>query len=75
MCEKTQLSYYKKNRDMILSKSIDKYCNLSEEEKIKKREYAKNRLHNMSKEGKDKGNERAKNRYHNASEEQKAKRR
>ena len=36
MFESTQLSYYKKSRDMILSKAKDKYSNLSEEEKIKK---------------------------------------
>ena len=52
--ENTNLTYYQKNRDVILNKArdyyendkerlreqaADKYRNLSEEEKIKKREY------------------------------------
>ena len=59
MCESTDLTYYQKNKDVILNKAKDyyknnkerlrekardKYKNLSEEEKsIKKREYGKNR--------------------------------
>ena len=65
--ENTNLTYYQKNRDVILNKArdyyendkerlreqaTDKYRNLSEEEKIKKREYWKNRYHNMSEEEK-----------------------
>ena len=54
--ENTDLTYYQKNRDVVLSKAKDycknnkerlreqardKYINLSEEEKNKKREYGK----------------------------------
>ena len=56
MRESTYLTYYQKNRDVILNRAKDyyennkkrlreqvrdKYWNLSEEEKIKKREYGK----------------------------------
>ena len=56
--ESAYLTYYKKNRGVILNRAKDyyendkerlreqardKYRNLSEEEKIKKREYGKNR--------------------------------
>ena len=65
--EKTDLTYYQKNRDVILNRAKDyyendkkrlreqardKYRNLSEEEKNKKREYGKNRYCNMSEEKK-----------------------
>ena len=65
--EKTDLTYYQKNRDVILNRAKDyyendkeklrgqardKYRNLSEEEKNKKREYGKNRYLNMSEEKK-----------------------
>ena len=65
MSENTDLTYYQKNRDVLLSKAKDyyknnkerlreqardKYRNLSEEEKNKKREYGKNRYRNMSEE-------------------------
>ena len=43
----------KKTRDVVLrltEQAIDKYGNLSEEEKNKKREYGKNRYHNMAEE-------------------------
>ena len=55
---------------------------MSGEDKIKKREYAKNRYHNMSEEDKyknlseedkNKRREYGKNRYHNMSEEKKQK--
>ena len=67
ICENTNLTYYKKNRDVVLNKAKDyyknnkerlreqvrdKYRNLSKEEKNKKREYGKNRYHNMSEEKK-----------------------
>ena len=67
MGESAYLTYYPKNRDVILSRAKDcyendkerlreqardKYRNLSEEEKNKKREYGKNRYHNMSEEKK-----------------------
>ena len=63
MNENTNLTYYQKNRDVILNKAKDyyendkerlmvqardKYRNLPKEEKNKKREYGKNRYHNMS---------------------------
>ena len=61
------LTYYQRNRNVILNRAKDyyesdqerlreqareKYRNLSEEEKNKKREYGKNRYHNMSEEKK-----------------------
>ena len=67
MNEYVNLTYYQKNRGVILNRTKDyyendkerlreqardKYRNLSEEEKIKKREYGKNRYHNMSDEKK-----------------------
>ena len=67
MGENINLTYYQKNRDVILNgtkdqyendkerlreQARDKYRNLSEEEKNKKREYGKNRYHNMSEEKK-----------------------
>ena len=69
MNNSTNLTYYQRNRDVVLNKAKDyyenrkeklreqardKYRNLSEEEKLEKREYAKNRYHNMSEEGKQK---------------------
>ena len=63
MSESAYLTYYQRNRDVILNRAKDyyendkerlreqardKYRNLSEEEKNKKREYGKNRYHNMS---------------------------
>ena len=60
----TNLTYYQKNNDVVLSKAKDyyekhkqklreqarnKYRNLPEEEKIKKGEYGKGRYHSMSK--------------------------
>ena len=67
MGENPFLTYYKKNRDVILNtakdyyendkkrlrgQAWDKYRNLSEEEKNKKGEYRKNRCLNMSEEKK-----------------------
>ena len=67
MSESADLTYYLKNRDVILNrakdyyendkeklrvKTRDKYRNLSEEEKNKEREYEKNRYRNMSEEKK-----------------------
>ena len=67
MGESSDLTYYQRNRDVILNRAKDyyendkerlreqagdKYRNLSEEEKIKKREFGKNRYHNMSEEKK-----------------------
>ena len=65
MNENTNLTYYQRNRDVILNRAEDyyennkerlrlqardKYRNLSEEEKNEKREYGINRLCNMSEE-------------------------
>ena len=76
MSKNSNLTYYQKNRDVILKRSKDqndkerlrtqardKYRNLSEEEKNKKREYTKNRYHNMSEEMKQRLKEYQKN-YH-----------
>ena len=65
MSKIADLTYYQKNKDLILNKAKnfyknnkerlreqerDKYRSLYEEEKNKKREYGKNRHHNMSEE-------------------------
>ena len=67
MSESADLTYYQRNRDVILNRAKDyyendkkrlreqerdKYRSLSEEEKNKKREYGKNRYHNISEEKK-----------------------
>ena len=44
--------YYKNGVDRFREQASDKYRNLSEEEKNKKREYGGNRYHNMSEEKK-----------------------
>ena len=54
MSENNNLTYYQRNREKILNKAKDYYKNLSEEDKIKRREYGKNRYHNMSEEKKQK---------------------
>ena len=43
MSENNNLTYYQRNKKKKLNKAKDYYKNLSEEDKIKKREYAKNR--------------------------------
>ena len=68
MSESADLTYYQKNRDVILNRAKDyhendkkrlrkqakdKQSNLCEEEKNKKREYPKNRYRNMQKRNKD----------------------
>ena len=65
MSEKTDLTYYQRNQDVILNRwkyyyekdkeilreqARNKHRNLSEEEKNKTREYEKNRYRNMYKE-------------------------
>ena len=65
----SDLTYYQKNKDVILNRAKgyyendkerlrkqarDKYKTLSEEEKNKKREHGKDRYHNISEEKKDK---------------------
>ena len=67
MSESTDLTYYQRNREVILNRAKDyyendkkrlrerardKYRNLSEGEKNKKREYGKNRYCNISEEKK-----------------------
>ena len=42
MSENNNLTYYQRNREKILNKAKDKYKSSSEEDKIKRREYAKN---------------------------------
>ena len=76
MSESADLTYYQRNRDVILNRvkyyyendkkrlrqqARGKYRNLSEEEKTKKREYGKNRYHNMSEEKKQRLKEYQKN--------------
>ena len=75
-CNSVELTYYQRNRDVILNRAKyynendkerlrgqarDKYRNLSEEDKNKKREYGKNRYHNMSEEKKQRLKEYQKN--------------
>ena len=72
----SHLTYYQRNRDVILNrakdyyendkvilreKTRDKYRNLSGEEKKEEREYGKNRYHNMSEEKKQRLKEYQKN--------------
>ena len=73
MSENNDLTYYQRNRDMILSKARDKYQNLSEEDKIKEREYVKNRIIICLKKIKLKKREQARDKYRNLSEEDKNK--
>ena len=76
MSEYADLTYYQKKREVILNRpkyyyendkerlkrqARDKYRNLSEEKKIKKREYGKNRYHNMLEEKKQRLKEYQKN--------------
>ena len=75
-CNSVELTYYQRNRDVILNRvkdyyendkerlreqARDKYRNLSEEEKNKKRGYGKNRHRNMSEEKKQRLKEYQKN--------------
>ena len=84
MVDDTKLTYYQRNRDQALKKAKeyyyvkkdkinkqlrDKYRNLSEEKKIKRREYEKNWRNNLTEEQKLK----QKNRYRNLPTGQKSK--
>ena len=75
-CKSVELTYYQRNRGVILNsakdyyendkeslreQARDKYRNFSEEDKNKKREYGKNRYHNMSQEKKQRLEEYQKN--------------
>ena len=44
--------YYENDKESLREQARDKYRNFSEEDKNKKREYGKNRYHNMSEEKK-----------------------
>ena len=57
--------YYENNRERLRLQARDKYRNLSEEEKNKKKEYRKNRYCNMGEEKKQRLKEHQKN-YHEA---------
>ena len=76
MSDGAYLTYYQRNRDVILSRAKDYYendkerlrvqardqcINLSEQEKNKKREYTRNRYHSMSEEKKQRLKEYQKN--------------
>ena len=87
MSKNTQLTYYQKNRDAILSKAKDSYKNNSDtikkeardkynipEEKIKKIIYEKIK-YNMTEEQENKRREYERNRHCNMTEEEKNKRR
>ena len=58
------------SEEKLTEQARNKYRNLPEEEKIKKREYGKNRYHSMSEE---KLREQARNKYRNLPEEEKIK--
>ena len=73
MSTSTRLTYYQKNRDVILKKARDKYN--KPEEKIKKIMYEKNKYCNITEEQKNKRTDRERNRYRNMTEEEKEKRR
>ena len=47
MSENTGLTYYQRKRERLKKQARNKYRNLSEEEKNKKRGFGKNRYHNM----------------------------
>ena len=72
MSESADLTYYRRNQDVILNRAKDcyendkerlreqardKYRNLSEKEKNKKREHGRNRYRNMSEEKKQRSKE------------------
>ena len=66
-----KLTYYQKNRDLILKKAKEYY----ENNKEKRREYGRNRYHNMTTEEIDQINENRRYRYCRLSEEIKNKKR
>ena len=65
MSENTDLTYYQRNKDVILNKAKDYYKN----NKKRLREQARNKYRNLSEEDKNKKREYRKNRYHKISEE------
>ena len=60
-------TYYQRNKEILREQARNKYRNLSEEDKNKKREYGKNRYH-MSEEKKQKLKEYQKQRCQEAKE-------
>ena len=69
MSECAYLTYYQKNRDVILSRAKGYYENNKERLRVQ----ARDRCRNLSEEGKNKKREYEKNRYRNMSEEEKKK--
>ena len=67
MSESADLTYYQRNRNVILNRAKDYY----ENDKERLREQARNKYRNLFKEEKNKKREYGKNRYHNMSEEKK----
>ena len=67
MSENTNLTYYQRNRDVILNKAKD----YQENDKERLREWARDKYRNLSEEEKNKKREHRKNRYHNTSEKDK----
>ena len=61
----SDLTYYQRNRDVILNRAKDYY----EYDKERVREQARDKYRNMSKKDKNKKRESGKNRYHNMSQE------
>ena len=67
MSECTDLTYYQRNRHVILNRA--KYYYENDKERL--REQARDKYRNLSEEGKNEKREYGKNRYHNVSEEKK----
>ena len=67
MSKNTNLTYYQRNRDVILNRAKNYYGN----DKKRLREQAKNKYRNLFEEEKNKKREYGKNRYRNISEEEK----
>ena len=67
MSESADLTYYQRNRDVILNRA--KYYYVNDKERL--REQPRNKYRNLSKEEKNKKGEYGKNRYQNMSEEKK----
>ena len=65
----TDLTYYQRNRDMIINRAKSYY----ENDKKKLREQARGKNRNLSEEDKNEKREYGRNRYHNMSEEKKQK--
>ena len=66
-CNSIKLTYYQRNRDVILNRAKDYY----ENDKERLREQGRDKHRNLSEEEKNKKRECGKNRYHSMSEEKK----